>query len=68
MQTVKTILFILICAASLGACGLRGPLYLEEETPPTLAPATGQDSAPGMDEAENSEKDEKDEKKKTVSP
>lgn len=68
MQTVKTILFILICTALLGACGLRGPLYLEEETPPALAPATGQDSAPDTDEAENSEKDGKDEKKKTVSP
>ena len=31
MQTVKTILLFLICVTMLGACGLKGPLYLPEE-------------------------------------
>ena len=34
MQTAKTILALLLCAALLGACGLRGPLYLPGEEPP----------------------------------
>jgi len=67
MQTVRTILIILICGVLLGACGLRGPFYLEDENP-TQAPATGQDQAPDTDKAENSEKDKEDEKKKTVFP
>jgi len=33
MQTVKTILIILISSALLGACGNKGPLYLPEEKP-----------------------------------
>ena len=65
MQTVRTILIILICGALLGACGLRGPLYLEEESPvPTPANEQGPDA--GVDEAEDSEKDKENEKKKTV--
>ena len=32
MQTTKTILLILICAAVLGACGNKGPLYLPDGT------------------------------------
>ena len=34
MQTTKTILALLLCATLLGACGLRGPLYLPGEEPP----------------------------------
>ena len=34
MQTAKTILALLLCTAMLGACGLRGPLYLPGEEPP----------------------------------
>ena len=30
MQTVKITLVILICVALLGACGLKGPLYLPD--------------------------------------
>ena len=30
MQTVKITLAILICVALLGACGLKGPLYLPD--------------------------------------
>jgi predicted small lipoprotein YifL len=33
MQTLKTILLILICAAVTGACGFKGPLYLPDENP-----------------------------------
>jgi len=42
MQTVKIILLILICAALLSACGLRGPLYLPDENP-AAKPAVEQD-------------------------
>jgi predicted small lipoprotein YifL len=31
MQTVKITLVILICVVLLGACGLKGPLYLPAE-------------------------------------
>jgi len=30
MHTLKTILLILLCAAVVGACGLKGPLYLPD--------------------------------------
>ena len=33
MQTAKITLLIFICASVLGACGLKGPLYLPEEKP-----------------------------------
>ena len=33
MQTVKTILIILVSTVLLGACGNKGPLYLPEEKP-----------------------------------
>jgi len=66
MQTVKTTLVILICAALLGACGLRGPLYLPEEDPATK-PAVEQDSAAGTDEEKNESDEEKDKKKEIAS-
>ena len=53
MQTAKTILLILICASVLGACGLKGPLYLPEETP-AVEQATTVDSDT---EKENEEKE-----------
>jgi predicted small lipoprotein YifL len=56
MQTVKTTLVILICAALMGACGLRGPLYLPDESPATK-PAVEQDK----------DDEEKDKKKEIVS-
>ena len=31
MQTMKTTLLVLMCLALLGACGLKGPLYLPED-------------------------------------
>jgi predicted small lipoprotein YifL len=46
MQTVKTILALLLCTALLGACGLKGPLYLPgEETPAESAGAPEADTA-----------------------
>ena len=33
MQTAKITLLIFICASVLGACGLKGPLYIPEEKP-----------------------------------
>lgn len=33
MQTMKTALLFLLCITLLGACGLKGPLYLPEEKP-----------------------------------
>ena len=66
MQTVITTLVILICAALLGACGLRGPLYLPEEDPATK-PAVEQDSAAGTDEEKNESDEEKDKKKEIAS-
>ena len=53
MQTVKTILIILICTALLGACGNKGPLYLPEEEP-----AIEQESAADTD-ADKKEKDKR---------
>jgi predicted small lipoprotein YifL len=45
MKTVKAILLIMITTAVIGACGLRGPLYLQDE-PPATTPAVEQDSTP----------------------
>jgi predicted small lipoprotein YifL len=33
MQTNKAIFIILICFSLLNACGLKGPLYLQEDEP-----------------------------------
>ncbi len=57
MQTAKAFLLMLICTALLGACGLRGPLYLAEETP-----ADEQRSDQAADTGDKSE-DEKEDKK-----
>jgi len=44
MQTVKTTLLILICITLLGACGLKGPLYLPEEQPASGPSAQDKDA------------------------
>jgi len=62
MQTMKSSLLILICMALLGACGLRGPLYLPSEEPGSK-PSAEQDSTPATDE----EEEEKDAEKNPVS-
>ena len=66
MQTVKIILLILICAALLSACGLRGPLYLPDESP-AAKPAVEQDSTADTDEEENKDDEENDKKKEIIS-
>jgi len=45
MQTVKTILLILLCITLLGACGLKGPLYLPEENPADAQAAVPDENA-----------------------
>jgi len=54
MQSVKTLLIISVCAALLGACGNKGPLYLPEDKP-----APEQEAA-----ADNDTEKEKDTQKK----
>jgi predicted small lipoprotein YifL len=55
MQTVKTALLILISIAVLGACGLRGPLYLPDEDPATK-PNTEGDAGVDVKDSEDKEK------------
>jgi predicted small lipoprotein YifL len=66
MQTVKATLLNLICVALLGACGLKGPLYLPTENPDSKTNIE-QDSTPATDAAEDDEDAEKDTGKKAVS-
>jgi len=49
MQTVKTILLFLICVTMLGACGLKGPLYLPEDKPAAEQTPADQDAAQDKD-------------------
>ena len=49
MQTVKTILLFLICVTMLGACGLKGPLYLPEENAAAEATPADKDTAQDKD-------------------
>jgi predicted small lipoprotein YifL len=49
MQTVKTILLFLICVTMLGACGLKGPLYLPEENAAAKAAPADKDTAQDKD-------------------
>ena len=51
MQTVKVVLLILITVVVLGACGLKGPLYLPTENPAS-EPATEQEADSATDETE----------------
>jgi predicted small lipoprotein YifL len=59
MQTVKVILIILICCALLGACGLKGPLYLPEEDPATK-PVTEQNTRPDLNDPDEKKKPDSD--------
>lgn len=58
MQTVKLLLLILISVILLGACGLKGPLYLPTENP-VSEPATGQETDPATDETKKKEDSKK---------
>ncbi len=64
MQTVKTTFLVLIYIALLGACGLKGPLYLPDENPVTQ-PDTEQESVEAAD-AVKDKKDAEDAKKKSI--
>jgi predicted small lipoprotein YifL len=44
---------LLLCAASLGACGQKGPLYLPEKTETVIRPAQG-GAAPPADQERTS--------------
>ncbi len=66
MQTYKATLLILICVALLGACGLRGPLYLPTENLDSKTDIE-QHSSPATDAVEDDEDAEKDTGKKAVS-
>ena len=55
MQTVISNLLTLICVITLTACGLKGPLYLPDETT-VPDPASAQNSEP--DENKNIKKEE----------
>jgi predicted small lipoprotein YifL len=57
MQTVKTILIFMICVMLLGACGLKGPLYLPEDKPASGQTAADQDA--GQEKDKDKDKDKK---------
>ena len=59
MQTVKAVSIILICFALLGACGLKGPLYLPDADPATQ-PVTEQDTAPEPNDPDEKKKSDSD--------
>jgi predicted small lipoprotein YifL len=56
MQTVKTISIFLLCVTLLGACGLKGPLYLPEDEPAS-------EQTPADQEAGQDKENDKDRKK-----
>lgn len=56
MQTVKTILLFLICVTLLGACGLKGPLYLPEDNPATEQSPADKDA--GQEKDKEKKKDD----------
>jgi len=58
MQTVKTVLILLLCIVLLGACGLKGPLYLEEEAS-VAKPATNQELSTDIEKEENKDSSKK---------
>jgi len=55
MHTIKTIIFILTCAALLCACGNKGPLYLPDEE--TTVEKTSAAKGETEKEDENEDKD-----------
>jgi len=38
MRFSKSILMLVLCAATLAACGLKGPLFLPDQTPSAQTP------------------------------
>ncbi|NOR18560.1 MAG: hypothetical protein GQ538_00550 [Xanthomonadales bacterium] len=58
MQSAKAILLILMCLGLLGACGLKGPLYLPQDDV-TKKPANQTPEAQAED-SEDKKKSEKD--------
>lgn len=52
MQTMKTIILILICTVLLGACGNKGPLYLPD------GKSTAKLATPIDDETDEEEKED----------
>jgi predicted small lipoprotein YifL len=58
MQTVKTALTLLLSIVLLGACGLKGPLYLEEDES-VANPATNQELSKDTEKAENKDSSKK---------
>ncbi len=63
MQTVKVVLLILTTVVVLGACGLKGPLYLPTEGPVSETD-TGQETKTATDETEKEDDAEKEDSKK----
>ena len=63
MQTVKVVLLILITIIVLGACGLKGPLYLPQDEP-VSGPATAQETDPVADETQKEDEAKKEDSKK----
>lgn len=51
-----TLLMLLMCAAVLCACGLRGPLYLPDETP-AAEPEQAQQADGGDEDKKENKKD-----------
>ena len=66
MQTVKALLQILICIGLLGACGLKGPLYLPPDDTANKAD-TEQQPGESADEENNKDDSEKDKDRVPVS-
>jgi predicted small lipoprotein YifL len=54
MQTVRIFLILLSCTVLLGACGLKGPLYLPGEDPASVQ-VPGPDSSAELDAEETQE-------------
>ena len=55
MQTVRIVLLVLICIFLLGACGLKGPLYLPQDEPASktaTAVETGSPAEKGKEQEE----------------
>ena len=63
MQTVKAVLLILITVVALGACGLKGPLYLPQEQPVSESTA-GQEADTVMEDAKQEDDAKKEDSKK----
>ena len=62
MQTVRIVLSILICVILLGACGLKGPLYLPQDEPASEAATAVETGSP----AEEGEEQEETRKEKSL--